>query len=225
MFWVYFICYLQFHQQSTTVPKISQLWKKTKGMSHCTVMPQADQQCSCPGLELKMATLWLSAILSWSQKLTGHIAGNTDALPIMELEILCLLQYMLMFFVSIGNTYTILFLYLFKSNTWTCQLCLYLTTVLFSYVDNPSSTRLTTDKVNAVVSGNGRIALSCVTDANPPPSQYQFYRDGAYLRTSLTGIHVIQKARHSDAGAYLCVPLNSLGVGTNGSVQVVVFGK
>lgn len=79
--------------------------------------------------------------------------------------------------------------------------------------------------MNAVVSGNGRIALSCATDANPPPSQYQFYRDNAYLRTSLTGIHVIQKARYYDAGTYLCVPLNRLGVGTNDSVQVVVNGK
>ena len=94
----------------------------------------------------------------------------------------------------------------------------------FFLVDKPSFTRLTTDKVNAAVSGNGRIALSCVTDANPPPSQYQFYRDGVYLRTSLTGIHVIQKARYYDAGVYLCVPLNSLGTGSNGSVQVFVSG-
>ena len=146
-------------------------------------------------------------------------------LQIMELEILHLHQYLLMFFVSIENTVAIFFFsYLFKSNTWTYQLCLCLTTILF-FVDNPSSTRLTTDKLNAVVSGNGRIALSCVTDANPPPSQYQFYRDGVHLRTSLTGIHVIQKAKYYDAGMYLCVPLNSLGAGTNGSVQVSVIGE
>ncbi|KAJ7371578.1 hypothetical protein OS493_024253 [Desmophyllum pertusum] len=89
---------------------------------------------------------------------------------------------------------------------------------------NPSSTRLTTDKVNAVVRGNGRIALTCVTDANPPPTQYQFYRDGVYLRTSFTGKHVIQKARHYDAGLYQCVPINSLGTGTNSSVRVYVNG-
>lgn len=97
--------------------------------------------------------------------------------------------------------------------------------ILSFFVDNPSSTRLTTDKLNAVVSGNGRIALSCVTDANPPPSQYQLYHDGVYLRSSLTGIHVIQKARYFDAGTYLCVPLNSLGTGTNSSVQVYVNGE
>ncbi|KAJ7367421.1 B-cell receptor cd22, partial [Desmophyllum pertusum] len=90
---------------------------------------------------------------------------------------------------------------------------------------NPSSTRLTTDKVNAVVRGNGRIALTCVTDANPPPTQYQFYRDGVYLRTSFTGKHVIQKARHYDAGLYQCVPINSLGTGTNSSVRVYVNGE
>ncbi|KAL9964706.1 hypothetical protein ACROYT_G028382 [Oculina patagonica] len=90
---------------------------------------------------------------------------------------------------------------------------------------NPSSTRLTSDKVNAFVLGNGRIALTCVTDANPPPSQYQFYRDGVYLRSSITGVHVIQKAKHSDDGEYLCVPLNSLGTGTNSSsMRVHVFG-
>lgn len=64
-----------------------------------------------------------------------------------------------------------------------------------------------------------------MTDANPPASQYQLYRDGVYLRTSLTGIHVIQKARYFDAGTYLCVPLNSLGTGTNSSVQVYVNGE
>ena len=146
-------------------------------------------------------------------------------LPIMELEIPHLQQYMLMFFVSVGKSEAIIFLHLFKSNTWTYQHCLCLTVILFFFVDNPSSTRLTTDKVNAAVIGNDRIALSCVTDANPPPRQYQFYRDGVHLRTSLTGILVIQKARYYDAGTYLCVPLNSLGTGTNGSVQVVVSGE
>jgi len=79
--------------------------------------------------------------------------------------------------------------------------------------------------VNAVVRGNGRIALSCMTDANPPPSLYQFYRDGVYLRTSLTGVYVIQRARYYDAGRYLCVPLNSLGTGSNSSVNVYVNGE
>lgn len=217
-----FNCYLQFHQRSTTVHKISPFWKKTKGMLHCTAMPQADQEFSCPGLELETATQWLSEILLRSWQLTGHIAGNTDVLLIMELEIRYLHQYILMFFVSVENTEAIIF---FCSNTWTYQFCLCLNTILFFLVDNPSSTRLFTDKVNAAVSGNGRIALSCVTDANPRPSQYQFYRDGVYLRTSLTGIHVIQKARYYDAGTYLCVPLNSLGVGTNSSVQVFVNGE
>ncbi|XP_078354327.1 uncharacterized protein LOC144638916 [Oculina patagonica] len=89
---------------------------------------------------------------------------------------------------------------------------------------NPSSTRLTTDKVVPAVRGNGRIVLTCVTDANPPPSQYQFYRDGVHLRSSITGIHVIQKARHYDAGKYLCVPVNSIGTGANSSLQVYVKG-
>ncbi|XP_078352588.1 uncharacterized protein LOC144637397 isoform X1 [Oculina patagonica] len=89
---------------------------------------------------------------------------------------------------------------------------------------NPSSTRLTTDKVIPAVRGNGRIVLTCVTDANPPPSQYQFYRDGVHLRSSITGIHVIQKARHYDAGKYLCVPVNSIGTGANSSLQVYVTG-
>ncbi|RMX54502.1 hypothetical protein pdam_00019992 [Pocillopora damicornis] len=89
---------------------------------------------------------------------------------------------------------------------------------------HPSSTRLTTDRLNGVVVGNGRIALTCITDANPPPSQYQFYRDGIYLRTSLSGVYVIQKARYFDAGTYLCVPLNTLGSGFNGTIQVFVIG-
>ena len=92
-------------------------------------------------------------------------------------------------------------------------------------LDNPITTRLTTDKLNAVVLGNGRIAMTCITDANPPPSQYQFYRNGVYLRTSFTGVHVIHKARYFDAGIYLCVPLNRLGSGSNGSVKVSVVGK
>ena len=95
----------------------------------------------------------------------------------------------------------------------------------YFFKDKPSSTRLTTDKVNAVVRGNGRIALSCVTDANPPPSQYQFYRDGVYLRTSLTGKYGIHRARYYDAGRYLCVPINSLGTGSNSSVNIYVSGE
>ena len=97
--------------------------------------------------------------------------------------------------------------------------------ILPSFQDHPSSTRLTTDRLNGVVVGNGRIALTCITDANPPPSQYQFYRDGIYLRTSLSGVYVIQKARYFDAGTYLCVPLNTLGSGFNGTIQVLVFGE
>ena len=79
--------------------------------------------------------------------------------------------------------------------------------------------------MNAVVRGNGRIALSCVTDANPPPSHYQFYRDGVYLRTSLTGKYGIHRARYYDAGSYLCVPINRLGTGSNSSVNIYVSGE
>jgi len=96
-----------------------------------------------------------------------------------------------------------------------------------AYLDvhyTPSFTTLTTDIVNPVVIGNGRIALKCVTDANPPASQYRFYHKGVFLKTSSTGIHVIQKARHSDAGTYKCVPFNRLGTGANSSVAVTVIG-
>lgn len=92
-------------------------------------------------------------------------------------------------------------------------------------LDTPSSTSLTTDKLNAVVIGNGRIVLTCLTDANPPPRQYRFYHNGVYFQTSLKGKHVIPKAKYSDAGTYLCAPLNSLGFGTNGSVNVSVYGN
>lgn len=88
----------------------------------------------------------------------------------------------------------------------------------------PSSTRLTTDRLNNVVVGNGRISLTCTTDANPPVSQYRFYRNGVLIRTSFKGKHVIQKASHSDAGTYLCLSVNSLGNGTSSSVVVTVFG-
>ena len=67
--------------------------------------------------------------------------------------------------------------------------------------------------------------LTCLTDANPPPSQYLFYHNGVYFKTSLTGKHQIPKAKYSDAGTYLCAPLNSLGFGTNGSVNVSVYGN
>ena len=96
--------------------------------------------------------------------------------------------------------------------------------LLFFVKDTPSFTRLITDNVNALVRGNGRIVLTCVTDANPPVSQYRFYHNDVYLGTSLTGKHVIEKARHYDAGSYQCVPFNSLGNGTNSSVVVSVYG-
>ena len=84
---------------------------------------------------------------------------------------------------------------------------------------------LKTKKLHPVVLGNGQILLVCVTEANPPASQYRFYREGVYIGTSLTGTHVIPKARYSDAGTYDCVPINLLGTGANTSVTVVVIGR
>ena len=93
-------------------------------------------------------------------------------------------------------------------------------------LDPPSNTTLKTDiKWNPVVLGNGQISLICDTEANPPASQYLFYREGVYIGTSLTGTHVIPKARHSDAGTYDCVPINLLGTGANNSVTVAVIGR
>ncbi|XP_068733580.1 uncharacterized protein [Montipora capricornis] len=89
---------------------------------------------------------------------------------------------------------------------------------------NPSFTRLNTDNINDLVRGNGRIVLTCYTDANPPASQYNFYRDSLSLKTSLTGKYVIEKAKYIDAGRYECVPKNILGTGGNGSVVVSVYG-
>lgn len=70
------------------------------------------------------------------------------------------------------------------------------------------------------------MVLTCVTDANPPASQYRFYRDGVFLRTGFTGKYIIEKARGYDAGRYVCAPINSLGSGVNSSeVEVSVFGE
>ena len=84
---------------------------------------------------------------------------------------------------------------------------------------------LKTNKLHPVVLGNDQISLTCDTDANPPASQYRFYRQGVYIATSLTGTHAIQKARHSDAGTYDCVPINLLGTGANSSVTINVIGR
>lgn len=95
----------------------------------------------------------------------------------------------------------------------------------FSFSDAPSSTTLTTKVPNNLVRGNDRIVLTCVTDANPPASQYWFYHNDVFLRASLTGKYVIQKARHTDGGTYQCVPQNFLGNGTSSSVHITVFGQ
>lgn len=93
------------------------------------------------------------------------------------------------------------------------------------FLDAPSSTKLTTDKLNDAVPGNGRIALTCTTDANPPVNQYRFYREGSLVQTTFTGKYIIHKARISDAGKYLCVPINTLGNGTSNTVTVIVYGQ
>ena len=107
-----------------------------------------------------------------------------------------------------------------------CLLLLIPLSLIFIFVeDNPSFTRLNTDNINDLVRGNGRIVLTCYTDANPPASRYDFYRDSVFLKTSLTGKYVIKKAEYIDAGRYECVPKNILGTGVNGSVVVSVYGQ
>ena len=66
--------------------------------------------------------------------------------------------------------------------------------------------------------------MKCKTDANPAATLFHFYRNGVYLKTSSSGIHVIHKAGVSDAGVYKCAPENLLGFGNNATVSVAVFG-
>ena len=66
------------------------------------------------------------------------------------------------------------------------------------------------------------LQLSCKTDANPNAHVYQFYLNGSFIGNSSSGVfNVTVKAD----GVYVCVPINTVGMGNNASISITTVGE
>ena len=92
----------------------------------------------------------------------------------------------------------------------------------FSSTDKAENTNLiTTANVSATLK-NSVENFTCTSKGNPPPREYKFYHKGIYLGKSSSGFFQIQV---SESGLYSCVPVNEVGDGEKGEVDITVVGK
>ena len=70
---------------------------------------------------------------------------------------------------------------------------------------------------NTTVLHNTVMMLNCTTDANPDAHTYHFYFNGNLIGNSSSGVFNITV---KEDGEYTCVPVNSLGAGSNASVSI-----
>ncbi|XP_066024470.1 hemicentin-1-like isoform X4 [Pocillopora verrucosa] len=80
-----------------------------------------------------------------------------------------------------------------------------------------TSTMITTVPTNTTVLCDSAMSLSCNADANPSVHTYQFYFNGNLIGNSSSGVFNITV---KEDGEYTCVPVNSLGAGSNASVSI-----
>ena len=78
---------------------------------------------------------------------------------------------------------------------------------------------ITTVPTNTTVLCDSAISLSCNADANPSVHTYHVYFNGNLIGNSVFNISV------KEDGEYTCVPVNSLGAGSNVSVSVTSVGE
>lgn len=79
----------------------------------------------------------------------------------------------------------------------------------------PKMTNVTSDPKNTTVIANTTVTLRCITNASPPPL-YHFYFNERYIGNSSSG--EFNLSVKSD-GACTCVPINSLGTGSNATLN------
>ncbi|PFX15234.1 Hemicentin-1, partial [Stylophora pistillata] len=93
-------------------------------------------------------------------------------------------------------------------------------TVSIIAFDPPTSTMITAvPHIHYTVLHGCRLVLRCGVDANPDAQTYKFYFNGNFIGSSSSGVLNISM---KEDGEYTCVPVNKLGIGSNGSVSLNV---
>ena len=82
----------------------------------------------------------------------------------------------------------------------------------FIFIDLPKALVLLTTPINITVLRGTAMKLNCSTDANPDSQTSPFY-----FNDSLIGVFDINV---QEDGKYTCVPVNSVGTGSNANVSV-----
>ena len=81
---------------------------------------------------------------------------------------------------------------------------------------------ITTVPTNTTVLCDSAVLLTCNADANPSVHTYHFYFNGNLIGNSSSGVLNISV---KEDGEYTCVPVNSLGTGSNASVSITSVGE
>ena len=81
---------------------------------------------------------------------------------------------------------------------------------------------ITTVPTNTTVLRDSAVLLTCNADANPSVHTYHFYFNGNLIGNSSSGVFNISV---KEDGEYTCVPVNSLGTGSNASVSITSVGE
>ena len=81
---------------------------------------------------------------------------------------------------------------------------------------------ITTVPTNTTVLHDSVVLLTCNADANPSVHTYHFYFNGNLIGNSSSGVFNISV---KEDGEYTCVPVNSLGAGSNASVSITSVGE
>ena len=81
---------------------------------------------------------------------------------------------------------------------------------------------ITTVPTNITVLRDSAVLLTCNADANPRVHTYHLYFNGNLIGNSSSGVFNISV---KEDGEYTCVPVNSLGVGSNANVSITSVGE
>ena len=81
---------------------------------------------------------------------------------------------------------------------------------------------ITTVPTNTTVLHDSAVLLTCNADAKPSVYTYHFYFNGNLIGNSSSGVFNISV---KEDGEYTCVPVNSLGTGSNASVSITSVGE
>ena len=90
------------------------------------------------------------------------------------------------------------------------------------FVDLPKALALFTIPMNTTVLHGTTLKLQCKTDANPDAHNYHFYFNGNLIDNSSSGVFNITV---KEDGVYTCVPVNTVGTGSNATVSFTAVGE